>query len=537
LIEALRLARHDTADALELGFLRMRIAPAVGPAQAEHIANALERAGVAGAVAYDLGEPALLQISSDPERAAALYHQHGDRFLAEIQAHPLDALDAIASRLGAGSPHAADAGVFDLTNTRTLNVTGTGGATSTTVDGNLGPSNLNQDLRGMANKPRTHGATVSFDRRASTAADYSTGRVTVIDTSGAPTTVELEVRGTRNLDTPGGAAGPEPTDLQLLPPDPANGRQHWQAKITVSNRLRRADVEFAVGREIDEAVEIVTGNRHRSISADQQAVAFRPGGHMVANAGQTSAADRATLQQLRDLWADLSKQKQALNRQERIEQIRRLLRQMDLDDPERFARRLPLLRSMGLTEAEWKPLQTMIEGQAFAALLHPGLTATQPVITDSVVTHMLHPEPQSAKDFMHGGIYGGHQTANLRQFITDHPEYEIVQIRSVNSTTSPPPPIGDPTRPGGAAFGSSQQAMWSIAGVPKTTADNLQAFLRDAETAWESWRSTSPNARSTASKAQFTTPPNAAGVAFEGGFNFNAGPPPSWTLNTIYPKL
>jgi hypothetical protein len=273
---------------------------------------------------------------------------------------------------------------------------------------------------------------------------------------------------------------------------------------------------------------------------------------MVANAGQTSAADRATLQQLRDLWSDLSKQKQALNRQERIEQIQRLLRQMGLDDPERFARRLPLLRSMGLTEAEWKPLQVMIEERAFASLPHPGLTAAQPVITDSVISHMLHPEPQSAKKFTSGGIYGGHQTANLRQFIIDHPEYEVVQVRSVssekttyrefqqyrwNSTTSHPPPIGDPTRPGGAGFGPNQQVMWSVAGVPKTTADNLQAFLSDAEAAWEAWRSTSPNATSTAAKAQFTTPPNAAGVAFEGGFNFNSGPPPSWTLNTIYPKL
>src|SRR5262249_2043161 len=44
LIDALRLARHDTADALELGFLRLRLARFVGPAQAERIANALERA-------------------------------------------------------------------------------------------------------------------------------------------------------------------------------------------------------------------------------------------------------------------------------------------------------------------------------------------------------------------------------------------------------------------------------------------------------------------------------------------------------------
>jgi hypothetical protein len=557
LIDALRLARHDTANALELGFLRVRLAPAVGPAQAERIANALERAGVPGAVAHELGEPALLRISSDPERAAALYHQHGDRFLAEIQAHPRDALDTIAGRLGAGSPHAADGGVFELTNTRTLNVTGTSGASSTTVDGNLGPSHLNQDLRGMASKPRAHGATVTFDRRASNAVHSTTGRVTVTDASGTPTTVELEVRGTSNLDTPGGAAGPEPTDLQLLPPGPTNGRQHWQAKITLSNRLRRADVEFAVGREIDKAVEIVSGNRHRTIAADQQAVAFRPGGRMVTNAAQTSAADRATLQQLRDLWADLGKQKQPHSRQERTEQIQRLLRQMGLDDPERFARRLPLLRSMGMTDAEWKPIQVIVEQRAFAASPHPGITATQPIMTNHVIDHLLHPQPSTGVDFLRNGLYGGHQTSNLLQFVRQHPEFELIQTRTASSggtiyreyrqyrwksSSASPPPIGDARRPGGSAFGAAEQALWDVARVPKTAADGLQSYMHDAEAAWEQWRSARfnpgpPPSGPAAQDGRFTTPPNTAGVAFEGGYTFSAGPPPSWDLNTIYPKI
>jgi hypothetical protein len=293
---------------------------------------------------------------------------------------------------------------------------------------------------------------------------------------------------------------------------------------------------------------------------------------MITNAAKATAADRATLQQLKALCSDLDKPKQSLASRElaktataaerdavreRISRIQRLLREMGLDDPERFSRRLPLLRAMGMTEAEWKPLQVMIEQGAFAAVPHPGMTAIQPVMTNSVVDHLIHPHPTSGNDFVKNGLYGGHETSNLRVFLGQHPEFELVQLRtsssggttyreyrqySWRSSSATPPPIGDPHRPGGSAFGPAEQALWDVARVPKTTADNMQAYLRDAETAWEQWRSSGfspgpPPSGPATQPGSFTTSASRAGVAFEGGFVFNAGPPPTWHLNTIYPKL
>lgn len=78
--------------------------------------------------------------------------------------------------------------------------------------------------------------------------------------------------------------------------------------------------------------------------------------------------------------------------------------------------------------------------------------------------------------------------------------------------------------------------------MPKTTADALQPYVRDAELAWEAWRSANftagpPPTGLAATQPRFTTPRNAAGIAYEGGYLFTAGPPPHWRLNTIYPKL
>ena len=573
LLEALRLARGDTSDALELGLLRVRLAPAVGAKQAERIASALERSGLPGAAAHDLGDHALARISSDPERAGALYRQYGDGFLAQLRAHPGDTLDAITGRLAHSSPRAAaaGAGVFDLTNTRALHVTGDSGATSTTVDGNLGPSHLNSDLRRMAGRPRAHGATVTFEPRAG-GATQTTGHITLESASGAAMTIDVEVRATSNLETPGGAAGPEPSRLELRPPDPAARRASWQATVTLSNRLQREDIPFAVGRELDEAIDICRRNQRGIVASEQQGVAFRPGAPMVAGAAQTSAADRAALHQLQELWADLSPRQASLAGHdragtatvalreavhERVTRIQRLLRTMGLEDPARFAERLPLLRSMGMPEAEWKPMQVMVEQGAFGALSHPGLTATQPVITSRVIDHLLHPGPRTGRDFILNGLDGGHQTANISQFVVDHPNYALVHVRSMSSgattyheyrqyrwksTATAPPPIGDPHRPGGAAFGPAEQAMWDVANVPKTTADGLQPYLREAEAAWERWRSAGfnpgpPPSGPATHEVEFKTPPNAAGVAFEGGFQFNPGPPPTWSLTTIYPKL
>jgi hypothetical protein len=573
LLEALRLAHGDTPDALELGFLRVRLAPTVGANQANRIAGALERSGVSGIAAHDLGDPALLRISQDPERFGALHRQYGERLLGQLRAHPGDSLEVIAGRLAKDAPHAAaaGAGVFDLTNTRTLAVTGTSGATSTTVDGNLGPSHLSSDLRHMAGRPRAHGAVVVFDARAA-GATRTTGHLTVPSAAGAPMTIEVEVRATSTLETPGGAAGPEPARLDVQPPDPASGRPRWRATITLSNRLHRDDVAFAVGRELDEAIDICRRNQRGLVGPEQHAVAFRPGAPKVTGAAQTTAADRATLHQLQELWADLAPRKTSLAGHERagnataamrdevadrLTRIHRLLRTMGLDDPSRFAERLPLLRAMGVTEAEWKPLQVMVEQRAFGALPHPGVTATHPVMTEQVIDHLLHPRPQSASSFSESGLYGGHQTSNLRQFVAAHPELEVVESRAISaggttyreyrqyrwkSTSSAPPAAGDPHRPGGAAFGTAEQAMWDLARVPKTTADSLQPFLRDAEAAWENWRTRNytagpPATGLAAAPGAFTTPANAAGVAFEGGFQVRPGPPTTWSLNTIYPKL
>jgi hypothetical protein len=566
IIDALRYARAETANELELGLLRVRLARTFGDAHSERIANALRRGGIPGAAADGLSDAALARISSDPERAAALHHRHGDAFLAELRAHPGDALDAIEGRLSGGraSPPGGD-GVFELDNTRQLAIAGPGGATSTATSGNLSPNTLNSELRGMAGRGRAHGATVRFERRGSGV--ETRGQITVTDATGTEVKIDVEVRAVTDLATPGGSAGAEPGRLDLRPPDASN--PNWRANITVSNRLRTDDVGSVVGRELDESIDIARRNGRGIIDSEQTSVAFRPGAARVTGPAQTTAADRASMRQLQDLWDDVRHRRQVvdghrqagnpkpdLERQleERSARLDRLLQTMGIDDPQRLSERLPLLRGMGMTDEQWTALQVFVESRRFATVAHPGLTATAPVMTDGVIDHLLHPRA-AAGSFPVTGIRGGHDEANMRNFLSQHPEYELVRTRAAaaggslyieyrqyrwKSTTTPPPPIGDSTRPGGATFGTAQQALWDVATPPKTTATNMQAYMRDAEAAWESWRSansTPGGAAVTPGYSQFTTNPNAAGVRFEGGFDFTPGPPARWELSTIYPKL
>jgi len=145
--------------------------------------------------------------------------------------------------------------------------------------------------------------------------------------------------------------------------------------------------------------------------------------------------------------------------------------------------------------------------------------------------------------------------SNLLHFVEQNPRYAVVETsrRSAGGTIyreydqyqwnqpGDPPPLGDRRRPGGTGFTQAEAASWDLSRVPKTTADSLQPFLRDAEAAWEQWRSSNfvagspPSGLATSTKGSFTTPHN-GGVAFEGGFVF-ADNPARWTLNTVYPVL
>ncbi|HUQ06683.1 MAG TPA: hypothetical protein VM261_29470 [Kofleriaceae bacterium] len=573
IIDAFRHARvyAETANELELGLLRIRLARTFGEAHAERVTNAIRRGGIPGAAADGLSDAALARISSDPERAAAISHRHRDAFLAELRANPGDAPDAIEARLNAGraAPPGGD-GVFELDNLRQVTVAGPGGATSTATSGNLSPNSLNQQLRGLAGNDRAHGATVSFGRRATGpgAGNESRGQITVTDATGTEITIDVEVSAISDLATPGGSAGAEPARLDLRPPDASH--PNWRANITVSNRLRTDDVGSVVGRELDEAIDISRRNGRGIIDSEQTNVAFRPGAARVTGPAQTTAADRASMRQLQDLWDDVRSRKQVVEShrqagnpkpdleralEERSARLDRMLQTMGIDDPQRMSERLPLLRGMGMSEEQWHALQVFVESRRFATVAHPGLTATQPIITDGILDHLLHPRPTAGTAFANGGLYGGHDEANLRHFLSQHPEYEVVRANMAasggslyfeyrqyrwKSTTAAPPPIGDARRPGGAAFGPAEQALWDVATPSKTTASNFQSYVREAEAAWESWRgaNSAPGGLSVQSGHRtFTTTPNAAGVSFEGGFDYHAGPPPRWEISTIYPRL
>ena len=136
----------------------------------------------------------------------------------------------------------------------------------------------------------------------------------------------------------------------------------------------------------------------------------------------------------------------------------------------------------------------------------------------------------------------------------NHPTYVVVEeaSKSVGGTTfrrytqyrwkgsgsKPQPGYGNFI--GGASYNASD---WDVSTKPKTTADDLSVFLREAEDAWRTWlpkHDGSPGSIDdiARTKSEFGgvngIPPaiSANGIEFSGFFDYT--PPNTWQLNTIF---
>jgi hypothetical protein len=118
------------------------------------------------------------------------------------------------------------------------------------------------------------------------------------------------------------------------------------------------------------------------------------------------------------------------------------------------------------------------------------------------VHHMIKAEGQTGGAFVKQGISGCHVTAELEAFEKANPAwaFELEKTKAAAGTTfhrykqwlwkgSGTPPTSRALRPGGSKF---NPADWTASTAPKTTAEDLQTLLREAEDAWGVWRNANP---------------------------------------------
>lgn len=436
---------------------------------------------------------------------------------------------AIARDLRARGVQATEAQIVDATMEALRRrgwVAGTGGVRGVDVydlrGDALSPQRIEKRLAPMVGEARLHGATLTDSA--------SGGRVLVVpQATGQPLRVRVEVTPSRTLPTgPHGAeSGPAVVALRRSP-----GTGEWSARIVVHRSVRDADLRLILGHELDEIADIVRRNPTASqavIDAQQQAGVFRRG----STATTPTAHDHAAARELRAMYDDLDRTRQAVGNMERAgsttsikyteesarlaamdARYQRMLAAMGLDEGANMANKIATLRQAGFAEEVLGDLEgRVLLGQYRGSAGYRGLEGGDPLLrregsafTERSAGHMIAPGPPAHGGFLNFGISGGHTTERLLAWVRANPNYAVVEqvarARSAGGTTfryfdqyewigAGRPPTAAAARPGGAAM---NPADWQRATVPKTTADDITVWMREAESAFANWRRTYPAA-------------------------------------------
>jgi hypothetical protein len=232
---------------------------------------------------------------------------------------------------------------------------------------------------------------------------------------------------------------------------------------------------------------------------------------------------------------------------------------MGLNEPGNIDVKLKTLREAGLPQdlieqvklvGARAELQTHINAEQAAG-------KTQTIFHDEAVNHLMFPEDTGA-GFKGSGINGGHQTQRLLDFANNHKSIVVIEQgnKAAGGTTfrkydqykwkgtGPKPSPGDPRLPGGSSYNSND---WVKAQYPKTTADDLQGLMREANAGWETFMST----RIAANPNAAPPGPGTDGQRFEfgmgkpaaiapgsaipfGGFATYDGTGGKWVLSTVF---
>jgi hypothetical protein len=399
--------------------------------------------------------------------------------------------------------------------------------------------------------PRLRGATLAKDATAAAAADEVGYLLTVPTKSGGTEVVKVSMRTRPTSSLAPGPHGAESGPARLLVSRDATG---WKATIEFDQGLNPGDLRFGGGHELDELADLVHRRptaRPGDIARETQAVYFRPGGATRTATGRAvlvPAHDAATAQELKNLMDELERLRGMAGTKAgqllREKQIDALMKEMGLDTPAMLRDRVAALRKAGIDEALIKKLEARAaigELQAAAPLSPAGASARAVTQMDGgFVHHMIKAEGRTGGAFVKQGISGCHVTAELEAFESANARwaFELEKTKEAGGTifrrykqwlwkdASTPPPTSRALRPGGSKF---NPADWTLSTSPKTTADSLQALLREAEDAWGAWRSNNPILART--EREFgrglagTNPPatSSSKVEFSGFFDYYAG--------------
>ena len=422
----------------------------------------------------------------------------------------------------------------------------------TAADGSTRISNLNLEQLEKGIKPlgRTqfrHGASVIPDASDFTIeVPHRSGNITVSVVAEALPTDKL-----RAAHAHGSDVGPVRLDLRHS----GTTSPGWTATIQIDSSVRPEDVKHILGHEVNEIADIVYRNPGGpppgGFQAQMEANLFRNAG----SGTPPTSHDYASAHEIVGLHKDLTN----LNNLDKIayrqETFDGRFSEMGLDQTDNLDLKLRLLQ-----EADAPPeLIEMVElvgsrSQRQAHIIDQLRAghSDKTIFDENVVRHLMFPKKRGR--FIQDGIDGGHHTQRLLDFVQNHPTYVVVEeaSKSVGGTTfrrytqyrwngsGPKPQPGDGNFIGGASYNASD---WDVSTKPKTTADDLSVFLREAEDAWRTWlpkHDGSPGSidNIARTKSEFGgvngIPPaiSANGIEFSGFFDYT--PPNTWQLNTIF---
>jgi hypothetical protein len=315
--------------------------------------------------------------------------------------------------------------------------------------------------------------------------------------------VTVEAVSTANLSTPhahmtptgGSEAGPARLHLQ---PNPT-GSPPWTAKIQIDSSLHPDDVRIVIGHEINEIAGLVHQNPGGmpvgGMGDQMKASMFTQG----STATAPTAHDRAAALELRTLYEDLrnlEKSGSADKIARRQQSIDRHLEWMGLNDPVNLDAKLKVLREAGLLQEDIEKIERV--GARHELDAHRTAEAaggrSNTIFDEGAVRHLMFAEEQGS--FKGSGIYGGHHTQRLLDFVNNHKQYVLEEVasRSAGGTifrsykqyrwkdALPKPMPGDSRLPGGADY---DPAQWEESRMVKTAADDLQGLMQEANAGWE----------------------------------------------------
>jgi hypothetical protein len=135
----------------------------------------------------------------------------------------------------------------------------------------------------------------------------------------------------------------------------------------------------------------------------------------------------------------------------------------------------------------WHDRLTGVHDLAYAQAAYPQVF--EGALDKNVVRHIIMPEAhtfepgKSAQDFERRGIRGGHDDAELKRFVADHPEYGYRLVQ-----------VGKDKTVGGVTYRKYEQQMWSearqewvTANDPKTTASDISKLIAQGQAVFQKW--------------------------------------------------